>query len=1029
MIYPRIARLNTTGATDTSFDVGQGANATARCVAIRPDGKVLIGGDFTTVDGVTQTRLTLRNDDGSLSDGFNLAANDTVACAIASTDGKVIIGGDFTSISGSTRNRMARITAADTLEPAFNPNVDNLVWALAGQQDGKVIIGGLFSTVGGASYPYVARLYNDTASNTLTVVSSTTVTWERSGASPETHRVTFDVSTDGGMSWTPLGNGTPYSGGWTLTGLTLSGDGILRARAYPHSASSEGILEATTTFDFVPEIQVEQPEATILEDGVSAVAYGDVQVGSSQTFVFYIRNVGLANLVLTTPTQVAVSGADAAQWSLAAQPSTPVAPGSAVTFSLTFTPTTTGNKTALLTILSDDADEGTFTLNLTGTGTPGAGSRDTTFQPTLNNSVYAVATNILDKITIGGDFTSINGSTRNRIGRVNLDGTTDTGFTGTGSNNTVRAVATLSDGSTILGGYFSSINGVTRRRLAKVSQTGVLDASFNPNVSAPTGSYISAMDVSSTGKILVAGFFSTIGGFSRPNVAVLSSNGNVDTSFNPPSTAFGGSLKTCAKFDSAGNVLVATSLSLTRALANGTPDPAFGIAGKVDANGVIYTFIIRPDGKILVGGDFTTIGGESMTRLALLNANGTVDTAFTCSVSAAVVHMALQTDGSVILYGAFSTVNGDSVPYMGRILEDGTVDDIFSVSLTPGIFGPMAIQEDGEVLISGQFTLEGTPSLRLARLVNGAASDELSLLSATEAQWLRSGTCPELGFTQFEYSQDSGATWASLGDGTRISGGWSATGLSLPVSGLLRATGRNSGGVCSGLVSTEISFSGLAVPDVQVEQPANTIIADNGSRAFPGRLLGQFADLIFTIRNTGNATLTSISAVSTNPTEFTVLSAPATSIVAGGSTTMTVRFQPSAIGARASTLSIISSVAGSKNPYVVNLTGNGITTPLVTTLSAQSVTSTTAVLRGNFTARDDAAFAYFQYRTSSADPWTTSPMVPLNVTGGFTTQLLTHGISGLTPADAYQFRAMIYNSVTGSGSPVAGGILSFTTAP
>jgi uncharacterized delta-60 repeat protein len=1029
MIYPRIARLNTNGSTDTSFDVGQGANATARCVAIRPDGKVVVGGDFTTVDGVAQSRLTLRNEDGSLSDGFDLTANDTVTCAIASTDGKVIIGGDFTSISGSTRNRMARITAADTLEPAFNPNVNNLVWALAGQQDGKVIIGGLFSTVGGASYPYVARLYNDTASNTLTVVSSSTVTWERSGASPETHRVTFDVSTDGGSSWTPIGVGTSYSGGWTLTGLTLSGDGILRARAYPHSASSEGILEATTTFDFVPEIQVEQPESVILTDAASTVAYGDVQIGSSQTFVFYIRNIGLANLALTTPTQVAVSGADAAQWSLAAQPSTPVAPGSAVTFSLTFTPTTTGSKTALLTILSDDADEGTFTLNLTGTGAPGAGSRDTTFQPTLNNVVYAVATNILDKITIGGDFISVNGSTRNRIASLNLSGTTDTGFTGTGANNTVRAAATLSDGSIILGGYFSSVNGVTRRRLAKVSQTGVLDASFNPNVSAPTGSYISAMDVSSTGKILVAGFFSTIGGISRPNVAVLAANGNVDTSFNPPSAIFSGSLRTCARFDSQGRILVSTTTHLARTLANGTPDPTFGTSGMVIANQVIYTFIERPDGKILVGGNFTTIGGESKDRLALLNTDGTVDTAFTCSVNSNVTSLALQTDGSVILYGGFTTVNGGSAPYIARILEDGTLDTTFTASLNPGILGAIAIQEDGDVLVSGQFTLEGTPSIRLARLVNGAASDELSLLSATEAQWLRNGTCPEVGFTQFEYSQDSGATWVSLGAGTRIDGGWGATGLSLPVSGLLRAVGRNSGGVCSGLVSTEIPFSGLVVADIQVEQPANTIIADNGSRAFPGRLLGQFADLIFTIRNTGNATLTSISAVSTNPTEFTILSAPATSIAAGGSTTMTVRFQPAAIGARASTLSIISSVAGAKNPYVINLTGNGITTPLVTTLSAQSITSTTALLRGNFTARDDAAYAYFQYRTSSADPWTTSPMVPLNVAGGFTTQLLTHGITGLNSADTYQFRALIYNSVTGSGSPVAGGILSFTTAP
>src|ERR1700730_7354511 len=139
------------------------ANGTVRVVVVQPDGKILIGGDFTTVSpngGVTVTRhrIARLNPDGTLDTGFNPNASDTVYAIAVQSDGRILAGGNFTSIGGQTRNYIARLDATTGLADSFNPNANSSVFSIAVQADGKILAGGVFTSIGGQTRNHIARL-------------------------------------------------------------------------------------------------------------------------------------------------------------------------------------------------------------------------------------------------------------------------------------------------------------------------------------------------------------------------------------------------------------------------------------------------------------------------------------------------------------------------------------------------------------------------------------------------------------------------------------------------------------------------------------------------------------------------------------------------------------------------------------------------------------------------------------------------------------------------------------------------------
>jgi len=237
-----------------------------------------------------------------------------------------------------------------------------------------------------------------------------------------------------------------------------------------------------------------------------------------------------------------------------------------------------------------------------------------------NSSILSVAIQSDGKILVGGSFTTWNGTTVNRIVRLNSDGTRDTAFTtntGTGANTTIETIAIQSDGKIIVGGSFTIWNGATVGFIVRLNSNGTRDTSFTTNTGTGANTTIVTIAIQSDGKILVGGNFTVWNG-----------------------TAVG---------------------RIVRLNADGTRDTAFTTNTGTGASGGVVSIAIQSDGKILVGGNFGAWNGTTVTRIVRLNSDGTRDTAFTTNAgngaNNTVRSVTIQSDRKILLAGTFTSFN------------------------------------------------------------------------------------------------------------------------------------------------------------------------------------------------------------------------------------------------------------------------------------------------------------------------------------------------------------------------------------
>jgi uncharacterized delta-60 repeat protein len=156
----RIARLNSDGSLDGSFNTGTGSDQPVKSITIQTDGKIIIGGFFATYSGTTVNNITRLNTGGSLDGSFNTGTGPSgpVMSTAIQTDGKIIIGGSFFNYNGSTANNISRLNTDGSLDGSFNTGTgaDSYVYTTAIQTDGKIIIGGLFTAYNGTMANYIA---------------------------------------------------------------------------------------------------------------------------------------------------------------------------------------------------------------------------------------------------------------------------------------------------------------------------------------------------------------------------------------------------------------------------------------------------------------------------------------------------------------------------------------------------------------------------------------------------------------------------------------------------------------------------------------------------------------------------------------------------------------------------------------------------------------------------------------------------------------------------------------------------------
>jgi uncharacterized delta-60 repeat protein len=177
---------------------------------------------------------------------------------------------------------------------------------------------------------------------------------------------------------------------------------------------------------------------------------------------------------------------------------------------------------------------------------------------------------------------------------------------------------------------------------------------------------------------------------------------------------------------------IVTSATAQLSVNFATRDTSFSLGPSNSVNGV-FALAVQPDGKILLGGDFVTLGGQTRQYLARVSANGSLDSAFNPGASGpvypAVYSFGLRPDDRILVFGSYQTLGGLTRSNIALLNADGSVNGGF----TTGVFGwlpfvyAMAMQADGETVIGGYIPALGSrPTSNLVRLnVDGSFDSSL----------------------------------------------------------------------------------------------------------------------------------------------------------------------------------------------------------------------------------------------------------------------------------------------------------------
>lgn len=363
------------------------------------------------------------------------------------------------------------------------------------------------------------------------------------------------------------------------------------------------------------------------------------------------------------------------------------------------------------------------------------GALDSTYNPLLDNTLQTITVQPDGKALVSGTFRSAGGQPHAGVVRFNVDGTLDGTFNNSSNLGLGRGPITVQPDGKI-------VTVVSGDNVVRLNADGSGDAAFNANSirTGGVGSSVFTLVVQPDGKILVGADTQGFQGLTSDGVVRLNADGTIDTSFVSQAGFFSvkaivlladGTLYVAGGSGggSATHPIEMARLSASGALlatVDATPSTAHpNVAAQISQ------LQLQPDGKVLLSGDFGTIQGVARPTVARLNADGTVDPSFDPGTGPAnfssVEALLLQTDGKVVVGGGFTSFNGTTRNRVARLNTDGSVDPSFDpgagAGSATGEFNgveALAFQPDGKLLVGGDFTLFGGATHQaLARLNNG----------------------------------------------------------------------------------------------------------------------------------------------------------------------------------------------------------------------------------------------------------------------------------------------------------------------
>lgn len=625
-----LTRLNTDGSIDESFQMGNGFNGKVYSVCVQPDGKIIVGGSFTAYNGVNVGRLIRLNTDGSQDTSFNTAiaaATGIIYKVGLQSDGKIIIVGSFTKYNAVTANRMARVLPNGTLDSSFNTGTgaSALITNVEILPDQKIIVAGAFTVFNGAAANRMVRLHPDGRVDEHFSI----------GTAFNDDVNAIAIQSDGKIILG--GKFTNYNGNSANRIIRINYDGTLDSGFLPSSGLSK---------DAVQVIKID--------------ASGTIAVGGS--FTGYYNNSEVNRLFFLN-----------ANGTIRNDFYTGAGPGSASVLALESTADRSWYIAGSFSLF-DSLNQGRLTR------IDSEGEQDTGYLAAgigFDNSVLKVLPLASKETMVFGNFTRFNGAFSSRIARVLENGTLDDTFNSKqlGANNSIKMAVLQADDKIVFGGNFTKYNESTCNRIARILADGTVDPTFS--LGSGFNNQVYAMAIQPDQKIIVGGNF---------------------TLYNTAQVG-----------------------RIVRLLANGLLDVDFNVG--LGANAIVEAVLVQPDGKILIGGRFTSFDGTMVSGLVRLHEDGSIDATFNTGsgFDKKVSAIALQSDQKIIVGGSFLMYNGTPQKRILRLNSNGSLDTTFDSGsgFSKGDVLSILVQPDDRILVGGTFsgTYKSTACLRLIRLL------------------------------------------------------------------------------------------------------------------------------------------------------------------------------------------------------------------------------------------------------------------------------------------------------------------------
>lgn len=257
---------------------------------------------------------------------------------------------------------------------------------------------------------------------------------------------------------------------------------------------------------------------------------------------------------------------------------------------------------------------------------------------------------------------------------------------GTDPNGEVYGLAILPNNETVIVGDFGSYDTYKRNGIVLINTDGSIDNSFNPGSGVGggfngTGPFISTVALTSSNLYVIGGDFTSYNGNYSRGLALVNTNGSLNTAFMSGFTGVDGTIRAVA-VQPDGRILIGGEFGhvngtpcnyIARLNTNGVVDASFSLAAIL--TGPVHALALQPNGQIVVGGDFA-VNGQPYTDIARLNADGSLDTSFNPGNGAddMVRTILVQPNGQIVMGGDFMSVNGTPLNGIARLNADGTID-------------------------------------------------------------------------------------------------------------------------------------------------------------------------------------------------------------------------------------------------------------------------------------------------------------------------------------------------------------------